>query len=181
MSRHALTLPLRLASSAAKPSPNQWICRRCLATATEAQAQGVPDTLLQQSTQTAPSSEPQSTNTYGANYDPSLPASQRSYRLSKTDFHLKKPLPQKIPIQYLQHSTSDLLHHHEKEQRERAPGPHKEIVGVVVSAGKMDKTVKVRVPGQRWEARVGKVCFLEFPLFCWLGSFRDRCDTIRRD
>lgn len=33
---------------------------------------------------------------------------------------------------------------------------HKDIVGVVVSAGKMDKTVKVRVPGQRWEKKIGK-------------------------
>ncbi|EMC95937.1 hypothetical protein BAUCODRAFT_47953, partial [Baudoinia panamericana UAMH 10762] len=28
--------------------------------------------------------------------------------------------------------------------------------GVVVSAGKMEKTVKVRVPGQRWEKKIGK-------------------------
>ena len=28
---------------------------------------------------------------------------------------------------------------------------------MVVSAGKMDKTVKVRVPGQRWNKKIGKV------------------------
>ena len=34
----------------------------------------------------------------------------------------------------------------------------KELHGIVVSAGLMDKTVKVRLGGQRWEQRVHKVC-----------------------
>lgn len=33
----------------------------------------------------------------------------------------------------------------------------KEMHGIVVSAGFMDKTVKVRLGGQRWEQRVHKV------------------------
>lgn len=53
------------------------------------------------------------------------------------------------------------MHENEKAQRERVQGEvaggHKKMVGVVVSAGKMDRTVKVRIPGQRWEGRIGKV------------------------
>lgn len=33
-------------------------------------------------------------------------------------------------------------------------------VGVVVSAGKMQKTVKVRVPGQKWNKHLRKVSFV---------------------
>lgn len=35
--------------------------------------------------------------------------------------------------------------------------PHKKIVGVVVSHGKIDKTVRVRLAGQRWNQRIKKV------------------------
>jgi ribosomal protein S17 len=34
---------------------------------------------------------------------------------------------------------------------------HADIVGVVVRTGRMDKTVSVRVPKQRWEPRIKKV------------------------
>lgn len=47
--------------------------------------------------------------------------------------------------------------HTEKEQRAKTE-EHREIVGVVVRSGKMDRTVTVRLPGQRWERKVGKVC-----------------------
>jgi hypothetical protein len=36
----------------------------------------------------------------------------------------------------------------------------KELHGIVVSAGLMDKTVRVRLGGQRWEKRVHKVNFI---------------------
>lgn len=65
-------------------------------------------------------------------------------------------LPHPVPIQYLQHTTSDKLSEEEQEWRRKTP-PHGQLVGVVVSAGKMDKTVKVRIPGQRWEKKIGKV------------------------
>ncbi|KAK5124546.1 hypothetical protein LTR85_001763 [Meristemomyces frigidus] len=116
----------------------------------------VSDSLFQQTIPQA------SAETQQLAYDPSLPASQRidpatgrPYRLSRTDFLLKKGLPQYIPTQYLQHSTTELLPQDEKESRARTVG-HREIVGVVVSAGKMDKTVKVRVAGQKWEKKIGK-------------------------
>lgn len=60
-------------------------------------------------------------------------------------------------MQYLQHSTSEIVPKGEKEQREQTV-QHKKIIGVVVSSGKMDKTVTVRVGGQTWNKRIGKVC-----------------------
>lgn len=152
MSRRTVTLPLRL-SSASKPQSSQWTCRRCLATQTEpnAASSGPPY---------VPNEAP-----LPANYDPTLTSAQRTdpntgallYRLRKTDYFLKKALPQKIPMQYLQHSTAEHLAHTEKEQRAKTE-EHREIVGVVVRSGKMDRTVTVRLPGQRWERKVGKVC-----------------------
>lgn len=72
---------------------------------------------------------------------------------------LKKPLGQKaIPTAYLQHSKAEHLHINEKAQREQTV-PHKQIIGVVVSHGKMDKTVKVRIGKQTWNQRIGKVRF----------------------
>ena len=85
-----------------------------------------------------------------SNYDPSLPARLRDYRLTKADYYLKKPLPHAIPVQYLLYST-------EKEQRVKTIA-HKPIVGVVVSSGKMQKTVRARVPYQQWNKRLKKVC-----------------------
>lgn len=38
----------------------------------------------------------------------------------------------------------------------------KQLTGVVVSAGKMMKTVKVQVPKQKWNRRIQKVCSLSF-------------------
>lgn len=150
MSRRTLSLPIRTLSSV-RPSNPQWVCRRCLATQSgNVTASPTPDFLH--------AKEPSPDN-----YDPTLPASQRigpdgkPYRLKKSDFYLKKMLPQKrIPDQYLLHSTSEILHVKEKKQRELLK-PHKKIVGVVVSAGKMDKTVKVRIATQIWNTRIKKV------------------------
>lgn len=138
MSRRAVSLPIRSLSSANTLNTHiQWTCRRCMATS---------------------GSSPQT-------YDPTLPFAQRigpdgqPYSLTKADRLLKKPLRQRIPAQYLQHSTSEILPEAEKEQREQTV-QHKKVVGVVVSSGKMDKTVTVRVGGQTWNKRIGKVCRL---------------------
>ena len=40
------------------------------------------------------------------------------------------------------------------------PQAPKEFHGIVVSAGLMDKTVKVKLGGQRWEKRISKVSFI---------------------
>ncbi|KAK0344917.1 hypothetical protein LTR91_022297 [Friedmanniomyces endolithicus] len=146
MSRRAVTLPLRLAS-APKQQPQQWTCRRCLAT----QATSTTSTPSDSTSPPPPG--------YG---DPRLPASARidpatgrPTPLSEVDRLLKKPLRQLIPPQYLEHSTVEWLHENERAQREKTR-VHRKIVGVVVSTGKMAKTVKVRVPTQRWEAKIGK-------------------------
>ncbi|KAK5129406.1 hypothetical protein LTR08_003293 [Meristemomyces frigidus] len=164
MSRRALTLPLRVASSAVPKA--QWVCRRCLATQAEATSSTANPPFLSPASDSPLQREhtPLSTvsDSTPPSYDASLPASQRidpstgrPYPLSKTDFNLKKPLGQVIPPQYLQHSTSALLHKQEQAQRAKVEG-HRSLTGVVVSAGKMDKTVKVRIDGRRWEAKIGK-------------------------
>ncbi|CAK4034756.1 nucleic acid-binding [Lecanosticta acicola] len=141
MSQRALALPIRTLSSPHR-LPSQWICQRCLSTQTD--------------TPTSPVSPAEQGVTAPSTYDPTLPFSQRGYPLNKTDFNLKKPLKQaRIPEAHLRYSTSDLLHQNEKGQREKAI-PHKKIVGVVVSAGKMQRTVRVRVAGQKWNKRIGK-------------------------
>ena len=71
---------------------------------------------------------------------------------------LSKRLAHDIPIQYLQHSTSNALHPEEQAQREKAEA-HRRIVGVVVSSGRMRKTVKVRIPGKEWNKKIGKVSY----------------------
>jgi small subunit ribosomal protein S17 len=48
------------------------------------------------------------------------------------------------------------LHESEKAMREEQV-KHKKLVGVVVNSGKMDKTVTVRINGQKWNARIRKV------------------------
>jgi small subunit ribosomal protein S17 len=56
----------------------------------------------------------------------------------------------------LQHVDPAVLHGRERDAALKAE-KHKEIVGVVVRTGKMDKTVSVRVAGRRYEPRIGKV------------------------
>lgn len=54
-----------------------------------------------------------------------------------------------------------------------------ELHGVVVSAGLMDKTVKVRVGGQTWNKVVNKVCGYEIPnLFSLRLQLADRVLSI---
>jgi small subunit ribosomal protein S17 len=143
MSRRAFTLPFRAIAPSTSKFASQWTCRRCLATQAE-----VPSTAQ--------------SDTVPPNYDPTLPFSQRigpdgqHYNLKKSDRMLKKPLKQRLPPQYLQHSTSEILHESEKAMRQESV-KHKKLVGVVVSSGRMKKTVTVRVNGQKWNKRIGKV------------------------
>ena len=76
------------------------------------------------------------------------------------DKYLPRRLKHQIPTQYLQHSTDDRLNLAEKREREKTD-KHKEIKGVVVSAGLMDKTVRVRVPGERWNKKLAKVFHMD--------------------
>lgn len=171
MSRRTISLPFRLASSVApKPHMNQWVCRRCLSTQPDGTNAAASITPIAQSAAppTPPVESPATASSEApSSYDSTLPASKRNYPLNKTDFHLKKALPHSVPLQYLQHSTSDALAPKEKAQREKQwlqaqingqKDPRKNLLqGVVVSAGKMQKTVKVRIPTRRWEGRIGKV------------------------
>ena len=69
---------------------------------------------------------------------------------------LKRVLPHSISPQLLQHVDPERLHGREREAALNAQ-KHAEIVGVVVRTGRMEKTVSVRVPKQRWEPRIKKV------------------------
>lgn len=86
---------------------------------------------------------------------------------------LMSDLPHDIPSQYLMYVNPECLTRKEQSQRQHLitwaltghvnkDGVLKEshardIKGVVVSAGKMDRTVKVRVPKQVWQPRIKKV------------------------
>ncbi|KAI5364047.1 Putative ribosomal protein S17/S11 [Septoria linicola] len=86
----------------------------------------------------------------------SQPAGKTDYRKLAPAELLSKPLPQaRIPDHYLQHVNAETLPIGEQEQWEKVT-PHKKTVGVVVSHGKMDKTVRVRVAGQRWNTSIKK-------------------------
>ena len=79
------------------------------------------------------------------------------YRNLAPEELLSRPLKQKaIPAHYLQHVNAESLPISEQEQWEKVT-PHKKTVGVVVSHGKMDKTVRVKVAGQRWNKAIKKV------------------------
>jgi hypothetical protein len=69
---------------------------------------------------------------------------------------LKRILPHSIRPQLLQHVDPERLNGREKEAALNAR-KHADIVGVVVRTGRMDQTVSVRVPKQRWEPRIKKV------------------------
>ena len=137
MSRPALTLPLRLACLPRTLTPAPRISRRWLSTEISAE-QDPPLTSIP-----TPSSP--------------TPAAPSSKPLTPLEAALRRPLRKhRIPIQHLQHSTSTDLPADEEAQRDDTV-PHTAIRGVVVSAGKMHKTVKVRLPSRRWEPRIGKV------------------------
>lgn len=156
MSQRTFQLPLRtLARSRPNAASTRWVCCRCLATQVE-QPSPNSNTIPLNADQASQRRTPKSASK-AESYDPKVPYAQRDYSLSKSDYYLKRPLPQAIPPQYLQHSTSDLLHFTERAQREKVSPPHKPLVGVVVSAGKMDKTVKVRIPRMEWNGRIKKV------------------------
>jgi hypothetical protein len=136
MSRTILSLPLRTASQLNQQSL-LWTCRRCLATQSRSD-----------------SNQPE--------FSPSLPSDQRRdahgkvVPLQRRDWLLKKQLPHDIPRTRLVHSTTDILPDKEKAQRDAIP-KHKRTVGVVTSAGLMDRTVTVRLPGQAWNKHIKKV------------------------
>lgn len=110
-----------------------------------------------------------------------MPEEERQRR-QQLYYALKRGLPHRIPPQLLMYVQPTALTTVEKQEREHLlkwalPGHvnadlelkgGREVKGVVVSAGKMDRTVKVRVPGQRWEPRVKKV-----------SPALDRCGWIR--
>ena len=101
------------------------------------------------------------------------PDPERRAALWKT---LKRELPHAIPPQYLFHVKRGVLpprdRHEQKHlfkwalegysnvEGQRKSKHVREIKGVVVSAGKMDRTVKVRVPWQRWEQKIKKVSLI---------------------
>ncbi|QIW95984.1 hypothetical protein AMS68_001502 [Peltaster fructicola] len=103
--------------------------------------------------------------------DSSLPTAQQERRKQLLTL-LRKDIQHDVPSQYLTHVHPGALTNKELEQREQlykwAMTGHandkgepktdraREIKGVVVSAGKMDRTVKVRIPEQRWEPRIHK-------------------------
>lgn len=85
---------------------------------------------------------------------------------------LEWDLKHDLPSQYLMYINDDILTAKEKLQREQvyrwAMSGHvdgegqpkenaREIKGVVISTGRMPRTVKVRIPGQRWEPKIKKV------------------------
>lgn len=86
---------------------------------------------------------------------------------------LKQELPHAIPPQYLIHVRRSILPPKDRHEQQhlfkwalegysngeggRKSEHAREIKGVVVSAGKMDRTVKVKVPWQRWEQKIRKV------------------------
>lgn len=140
MSQRALTLPLRT-----RIVRSPWICRRCLATqADTAPSPPIDNAFSRADTAPAPP------------IDDTFPQAGRPFETPRKNPILAAKLAHRIPSQYLQHSTSDDLNLEEKQDRDKAK-KHKEIRGVVVSAGMMDKTVRVRVPGRRWNRRIGKV------------------------
>lgn len=145
MSRRVLSLPLR--TRYVQPT---WTCRRCLTI--EADTTGAP---------------PPPFESHGETYEPLLPSIRKDIGRSPFDnLELRRPaerkprtgpvLPHRIPPQYLQHCDDQYLNKAEREERAQLT-VHKDIRGVVVSAGLMDKTVRVRVPGRTWNRKIGKV------------------------
>lgn len=129
MDQRIFQLPIRVLRTSRSTTSN-WVCKRCLATQVDL------------------SSNPTSISL--------TPSAVHDSSHGDTDDILRRALPHTVPTQYLQHSRS--THLPEAEQAIRAKiTPHKKIVGVVVRAGKMHKTVTVRIPYQKWNKRIGKV------------------------
>lgn len=163
MSARAFSLPIRAFSRPQiAQQAERYTCRRCLHT-TQTQAQEATPVQIDAEAPILPVSVSQPKT--AAKYNPALNATQRDYGLSKTDRLVKRILPHTIRPQLLQHVDPAVLHGREKDAALKAE-KHKEIVGVVVRTGKMDKTVSVRVAGRRYEPRIGKVWFCLVSLCC---------------
>jgi hypothetical protein len=128
MSARALSLPIRAFSRPQiAQQAERYTCRRCLH-GTQAQAQEATSAQID------------------------APTHLRPAPLGL----LKRILPHSIRPQLLQHVDPEKLNGREREAALNAQ-KHADIVGVVVRTGRMDKTVSVRVPKQRWEPRIKKV------------------------
>ena len=155
MSARAFALPIRAFSRPQiAQQAERYTCRRCLHT-TQTQAQEVTTTPAQIELDAPTLPIPESTS--ATQYNPSLKATQRDYPLSQTDRLVKRILPHSVRPQLLQHVDPAVLHGRERAAALKCQ-THKDVVGVVVRTGRMDKTVSVRVAGRRYEPRIGKVC-----------------------
>ncbi|GAB7360907.1 hypothetical protein MBLNU230_g0893t1 [Neophaeotheca triangularis] len=133
MSRRALTLPLRTLTAQSQAA--QWTCKRCLAT------------------QTSPSITDSTPDPPAPNFGTPTWHSQNDHKPL-----IERELPHNIPLQLLKHTTTPLPPH-EATLRQKAQSQAKasrKVIGVVTSVGRMAKTVKVRIPSQRYEPRVQK-------------------------
>lgn len=169
MALPALRLPFR-SSTVPLSVRSAWTCRRCMETMTAQTAPviNLPPTLSPQQLQSRSKPSPKEAQK-AIEYDPTLPANKRSYPLLKEHALLKKPLPHSLPGHYLMHASTSMLPRAERVQQDILDRP-KSITGVVVSAGKMDKTVRVRVRRQMWNKRVKKVCQCSALQCQWLRS-----------
>lgn len=160
MSARAFALPIRAFSRPqVAQQAERYTCRRCLHT-TQTQAQEATPVQINAQAPTLCPADPlhaQATPAPVKGYNPALNASQRDFPLTTTDRLVKRILPHGIRPQLLQHVDPAKLHGRERSVALRNP-KHKDIVGVVVRTGRMDKTVSVRVAGRRYEPRIGKVC-----------------------
>ncbi|GAB7324640.1 hypothetical protein MBLNU13_g08523t1 [Cladosporium sp. NU13] len=137
MSARAFTLPIRAFSRPqVAQQAERYTCRRCLHT-TQTQAQEATSVQIEAEAPIlpVPVSEPKT----AAKYNPTLNATQRDYPLSTKDRLVKRILPHSIRPQLLQHVNPAVLHGREREAALKAE-KHKEIVGVVVRTGSMNKT-----------------------------------------
>lgn len=147
MSRPAYTLAFR---SGVRVQRAPWLCRRCLAT--QASSSSSRDATVGLS----PLSPDEITEASSELAALSSPTAQQPRPRWVGLKNLSQPLPHRLPPAYLRLCDPQALTPEEREHQKRVPAS-KTIRGVVVSAGKMDKTVKMRVAGQRWNKKIGKV------------------------
>lgn len=142
MSRRALTLPLRTLTNPSQAA--QWTCKRCLAT---------------QTTTTTTLSSDEALPTLRSKDDPTPNYGTPAWNAQNAHKPLlERELPHNIPLQLLKHTTTPLPPH-EAALRLKAQTQAKasrKVIGIVTSVGRMHKTVKVRIPSQRYEPRVQK-------------------------
>lgn len=143
----------------------QWLCQSCLAKASKRSISS-----------TAPSLHPTALSSDTSSAIVSSPTQAFDADVVDRFADLREiKLPHRLPPQLLVHVDPIALNDQERREREHlykwAMAGHvnadfqpkqetvRQIKGVVVSAGKMNRTVKVRVPGQRFEKHVKKVSF----------------------